>query len=178
MSVQNQSIVFITGLGGTGKSSIWSYFLENPMTGYSFFDFEKGKYDPPEYDKHQTEHLSWRIKQNNWWLEVAANEFKVRGNVSVIIGFSLYPKSMTSLPNAKFFTPESYHFGILTCSEEERKKRLCSLGCEDQWKGHEPWFDEFFKEMKNEGAREIDTSQNSVEQTALTVKEWLESLRT
>lgn len=171
--MKNKSVIFITGLGGTGKSTIWHHFLENPIPGFSFYDFDKGKYKAPPYDKHKTEHHPWRIKQTNWWLKVAHKEYDVRHNILVIMGLSLYPNGLLELPNAKYFKSENIHFGLLTCEPEERKKRLHKRGDSHHWKGHQPWYDEFFEEMKKEGAIEINTTCESIQKTAESIKKWL-----
>ncbi len=41
------------------------------------------------------------------------------------------------------------------------------------WGGHKDWYDEFFASMKAVDAKEFDTTNDSVEQTASEVLLWL-----
>jgi len=165
-----KKIVFIAGIGGTGKTAIVYHFMENPIKGFTFYDFDRGKYKIPPYDSF---HLPWRTKMNNWWLEVAHNEYEIKGNIAVISGICLYPRQIIELPNAKYFKKEDIIFGHLTCEHEVRKKRLFDRGSPHHWKGHIPWYDEFFKEMKDGNAYEIDTTNVSIKEVAEDVKDWL-----
>lgn len=167
-----KQIVFISGLGGTGKSSLVWYFMENPVRGFSFYDFDKGKYKIPPYGEN---HLEWRTNMTKWWLEVGDKEYEVKGNVIVVIGLSLYPQSIFKLYEANSFD-ENICFGHLLCDPDVRKLRLEARGDAHHWGGHKDWYDEFFASMKDVGAREFDTTNDSVEQTAAKVIKWLKKL--
>lgn len=101
-----KKVIFISGLGGTGKSTIFHYFLEHPIPHFSFFDFDHGKFRVPPYSEN---HLAWRTKQNKWWLKVANKEYDVKGNIPVIVGQCLYPSQIIKLPEAKPFGREHIH---------------------------------------------------------------------
>jgi hypothetical protein len=85
-NMSNKKVIFISGIGGTGKTAIVNYFMENPINGFTFYDFDRGKYKIPSYD---SVHLPWRTKMNNWWLKVAHNEYEKKGNIVVISGLCL-----------------------------------------------------------------------------------------
>ncbi|OGZ60733.1 MAG: hypothetical protein A2919_01085 [Candidatus Spechtbacteria bacterium RIFCSPLOWO2_01_FULL_43_12] len=165
-----KKVAFISGLGGTGKTAVYYYFLENPVKTITFYDFDKGKYKSPP---HNEDHLKWRANQNNWWLEVANKEYEVKGNITVVLGLCLYPRQIPQLPNAKYFEQNSFLFGHLTCDHEVRKERLFGRGNPDHWEGVKPWYEEFFQEMKGENVFEIDTTNSSVEEVALKIKDWI-----
>lgn len=165
-----KKVAFISGLGGTGKTAVYFNFLENPIKGFTFFDFDKGKLKSPP---HNEDHLKWRTDQNNWWLEVAHKEYETKGNVSIILGLCLYPRQIPNLPNAQYFEKENFLFGHLICDHEVRKERLFGRGNPDHREGVKPWYEEFFKEMKREDVHEIDTTSSSVEEVALRIKNWI-----
>lgn len=165
-----KKIVFISGLGGTGKSTIVDYFLQHPIDNFTFFDFDKGKYKAPLYDEN---HLEWRKKQTEWWLDVASESITTKNNIAVIVGLSLYPSQILQLPNSAVFGKENIYFGHLTCNASIRKDRLHDRGDSHHWQGHKQWYDEFFEEMNRINAFEIDTSHSIIEETAKTIQNWL-----
>ena len=170
-----KKVIFISGLGGTGKSSVVHYFLENPIKGFTFFDFDKGKYKAPPYDKPHL-HGEWRVKQNRWWLSVANKEYEKNKDIPVVVGLSRYPRQLLSFPEAKEFNQENIHFGLLTCNDDARKERLHGRGDPHHWQGKKDWYDEFFHEMELVNAHVIDTSKLTIEEVAQDIKEWLATI--
>lgn len=167
-----KKVVFISGLGGTGKTAVYYYFLENPVKGFAFFDFDKGKFKTPP---HNEDHLKWRTDQNNWWLEVAHKEYEVKGNITVVLGLCLYPRQIPKLPNAKYFEKDSFLSGHLICDHEVRKERLYGRGNSDHWEGIKPWYEEYFKEMKSTNVYEIDTTKLNIQGVAGKIESWLQA---
>ena len=106
------------------------HFLDNPIKGYTFFDFDKGKFKAPPYNES---HFEWRKKQTKWWLEVANKEFEVKNNIVVIIGLCIYPKQITELSESKTFGKGNIHFAHLICNSEVRKNRLFDRGDSNHW---------------------------------------------
>lgn len=101
------------------------------MKGFSFYDFDKGKYTTPPYGGND---LEWRINMTKWWLKVADKESDVQGVVPVIMGLSLYPEKILHLPEAAAFE-KNIQFAHLFCSPDERKKRLEKRGDAHHWGG-------------------------------------------
>lgn len=168
-----KKVIFISGLGGTGKSTIFHYFLEHPLSHFSFFDFDHGKFRIPPYSEN---HLAWRTKQNKWWLKVANKEFAVKNNISVIVGQCLYPNQIIKLPEAKPFGKEHVHFVHLLTTPNVRKKRLIDRGDQHHFQLHKPWYNDFYKEMTAAHAFEIETSRESVKETAKRIQGWLKKM--
>lgn len=157
-------LAFLTGLSGTGKSTLVRFFRGNPISGWGVFDFDEAGEPVP---KNRSEHHAWRMRQTQWWLSQDFNKD------TVIIGLSLYPSALLMLPEAK---DRSIHFGLLNVSHEVRKERIHERGTPDAWQGVQDWYSEFFEELKRIQAKEFDTEINSAEQTAQEVRAWLQSL--
>jgi len=62
----SKRIFIITGLWGTGKSSIAKHFQMKPLSGFEFYDFDIGGHMPP---KSRHDHLQWRYRQTEYWLQ-------------------------------------------------------------------------------------------------------------
>lgn len=108
---------------------------------------------------------------NRWWMKVAEKECEVKGNVPVILGLCLYPRQIPELEESKEFLKENIFVAHLVADHEDRKKRLMDRGDAHHWKGVIPWYYEFFQEM--EGIFEINTSLQSIEESAKVVRRWL-----
>jgi deoxyadenosine/deoxycytidine kinase len=169
-----KKVIFISGLGGTGKSTMVYHFLENPIYSFTFFDFDKGKLKAPPYNES---HLEWRKQQTKWWLRVANKEFDIKNNITVIIGLCLYPRQIIELPEAKFFGKDNIHFAHLISEHSDRKDRLYNRGDSHHCQGHKPWYDEFFEEMSAVKSFEINTSSLNINDTAKTIQDWLVTIK-
>jgi len=165
------NLVFISGLSGTGKSTIVEHFNKHPMNGWLFYDYDKGKYSVPD---DESEHLDWRKKQSEYWLQLAKENAKNNTNTCVL-GFALYPKNTYELPSAKFFG-NNIHFALIDCSDEERKKRLFGRGTPHHWQGEKDFYAEFRKVNFEHRGKVFDTTNKTVEETAKEIKKWLEGL--
>lgn len=166
--------VFISGLSGTGKSTLVNYFSENPIEGWGFYDFDKGKYEIPE---DESEHLAWRTKQTNYWLEVALQNALEKNIKTAVMGLSLYPETTFELPNANKFDQNDIRFALIHTDDEKRKQRLEQRGTPQHWQGKKDWYDEFYQAMREHGEKEFDTTNQSPEETAQEIKTWLEEIK-
>lgn len=164
-------MVFISGLSGTGKSTIVEYFKTNPVDNWRFYDYDKGKFPVPD---NESKHLEWRKKQSEAWLQKAVKNAKDDINTCVL-GMALYPKNTYELPSAKLFNSD-IHFALIDCSDDERKKRLFDRGTSHHWQGEKDFYAEFRKVNAEHRGKTFDTTNKTVEATAKEVKEWLESL--
>lgn len=166
-----ESIVFISGLSGTGKSTIVDYFSNNPIKGWQFYDYDKGKHPVPA---DESDHLEWRKLQSEYWLQVAKENAEQSIN-TCILGMALYPKNTYELPTAKYFG-DNIHFALIDCEDEERKKRLFDRGTPRHWQGKKDFYAEFRKVNSEHRGKIFDTTDKTIDQTADEIKNWLSSL--
>ncbi len=166
---KNRNIFFITGLSGTGKSALYYYFLENPLKGFAFFDYDESRIklrDSKDID-------DFRIKQYHWWMDIARKTVETNKLTPVIFGHALRPLNILINPLDDFFTFKDHHFGLLTCTNEERKKRLINRGQPHLFEGHKKWHDYYLEDEKKHCEFEIDTTNLKIEEVASKVKEFL-----
>lgn len=109
-------------------------------------------------------------------MKVARKEYDVKNNISVIVGQCLYPSQIMKLPEAKPFGKEHIYFVHLLTAPNVRKKRLYARGDQHHWGGHKPWYDDFFNEMTVAHAFEVETSRESVTDTAKRIQGWLKKI--
>lgn len=164
-------IAFISGLSGTGKSTIVNYFTDHPISGWLFWDYDKGKFPVPD---DEGSHLQWRKSQSEYWLQVALENAKNNINTCVL-GMALYPKNTYEIPLAKQFG-SNIHFALIDCADEERKKRLFDRGTPQHWQGEKDFYAEFRKVNSEHRGKTFDTTNKKVEETAEEIKSWLENL--
>ena len=81
-------LIFINGLGGTGKTAVVNYFKKNPLKGWLFFDFDQGKYPIPN---EKIAIKEWRKKQHIWFLEECLRIQSIDIINICIMGVSLFP---------------------------------------------------------------------------------------
>jgi len=165
------AVVFISGLSGTGKSTIVDFFSCNPVDGWQFYDYDKGKFPVPP---NESEHLVWRKNQSEYWLKVALENAKNNINTCVL-GMALYPENTYKLPSAQYFG-DNIHFALIDCSDEERKKRLFDRGTPHHWQGEKDFYTEFRKVNAEHSNKVFDTTCKTVEQTAGEIENWLKEL--
>ncbi len=110
------NIVFISGLGGSGKSTLVAYFTKHPMQNWKYYDFDKGKYKIPH---SLSKHHGWREKQTDYWLCVACANSKRNIN-TLVFGMCLYPKQIL-IRKPKEIEKKHIHFAYLYCSPSIRK---------------------------------------------------------
>lgn len=165
--------VLINGRGGTGKSTTLHALLENPPKGWIFFDFDNGKFPPPKLGDSGKE---WRHLQHNWWLEVAATQHKTNNLHVCVLGVGIFPWQIHELPNAPLLKPEQFVYGMITCAEATRVKRL---EARDPVRGAEYSAEKFlpiFRKMQDLGVQEFSTENQTPQEVAKEIKTWLESL--
>ncbi|MFA6082277.1 MAG: hypothetical protein WC773_02620 [Patescibacteria group bacterium] len=163
-------IIFISGLSGTGKSALCEYFRNHPISGWSFYDFDKGNEKCPE---DQTEHLSWRTRQMEYWLGVAKDD---QNTNTMIFGLTIYPNQIMDLAKQRQIDPKTIHCALIDCASDERKSRIFKRGTPQHWQGHKDWYDEFYTVMRNECENEFNTTNKSVEKSAKEIRDWITSL--
>jgi len=165
------TIVFISGLSGTGKSTIVDYLRNNPVDGWSLYDYDKGEFTAPADEK---QHLEWRKKQSESWLKIAIENS--RNNIKTcVLGMALYPANTYELPSAKIFG-DNIHLALIDCADEERKKRLFDRGTPEHWQGEKDFYAEFRQLNTEHRGKTFDTTDKTVEETACEIKDWLENL--
>ncbi len=165
-------IVFISGLSGTGKSTIVDYFRNHPVDGWLFYDYDNGKFPVPDDEK---DHLEWRKSQSEYWLQVALKN-QENNTKTCVLGMALYPSNTCELPSAKSFG-NNIHFSLIDCSDDERKKRLFDRGTPQHWQGEKDFYAEFRKVNSEHRGKTFDTTNKTVKETAEEIKDWLEELK-
>jgi len=162
-------IVFVSGLSGTGKSTIKEYFDQNPITEYRVYDFDKGKNKCPEDEKY---HLKWRSDQTEHWLKIGTENLK-KNLGTIIFGLSLYPQNIIKMAERHGIKESQLKFGYLITEDEERKKRLFDRGTPRHWQGEKPWYKIFYQELKDVNAKEFNTSGKKIEVLVGEIIKWM-----
>jgi len=171
--MHNHDVFFVTGLPGTGKSTLYYHFMENPVRGFSFFDFDCGKYTPPAWQEVEGQYHDWLIKQNMWWLEVARQAILKNKCSPVIFGFCLYPSVMLEYCKNTFFKPDDLHFAVLKCDDDVRNKGLQARGEAHLINKNTSWHAEFYKQHNQINSVELNTGDKDVEESAQEIIAWL-----
>lgn len=160
--IKEKYIVFVSGLSGTGKSSLKEYFDGHPIERYRVYDFDKGKY---KYPKEEKDHLTWRRKQTEYWLDVSASNLQ-KNLGSMIFGLSLYPENIIKTAQQKSIDCTRLKFVYLTTEDKTRKERLFKRGTPQHWQGEKEWYTEFYKKQNNVGAIQLDTTHLNIDDSA------------
>lgn len=162
-------IAFLSGLSGTGKSTLVGHFREHPLKGWLIFDFDEGNEPVP---KDREKHHEWRKRQSEWWLHRSIENAQ-QGKKTAVFGLSLYPSAMKALPIAQQIGVGHIHFALLDADHEVRKSRIMQRENTSAWQGIQPWYEEFYQEMRASSAKVFDTTSVKPEETAKEVREWL-----
>lgn len=161
-------IVFISGLSGTGKTTLVDYFKYHPISRWEVFDFDKGIEPVPE---DRSKHFEWRKSQTEYWLSIALERVKVGVN-TMIIGLCLYPQQIREIAEGRNIDPSSIRYAYLTCNSAERERRLLAQNASHRF-GDGKWHEEFFAIMQKDCERQFDTTNKPIEQVAVEIIEWL-----
>ncbi len=172
--MSSPKVVFITGLSGTGKSTLVEYFLAHPLSNWQFHDFDRGELPIPD---NQSDHLDWRRQQTSRWLDKALENFNERSVNTAVLGLSLYPEDTFALAAAKKIGRKNIYFSLIHTDPVVRQKRLIHRGTPQHWQGHKPWYDEFYGKLKEVEAPIFDTTEESLEITGNKIAVWLRSLK-
>ena len=167
-----KKVRFITGLWGTGKSSIVEYLNTKSFSNYVFIDFDFGGGHIPPTDR--TLHKEWRIRQTKYWLKYGYS-ITEENKTAIICGMSLYPSQLLELSQAKKFDPADIAFAHLTCSDTVRRKRLSQRGDEHIFE-FKPWYNDWRSDLLKHNSYEIDTSSLTIEQVSAKVIKWLSDI--
>jgi len=172
-----KKVVFISGLAGTGKSAQYFYFLENPLQGFQYFDYDRGKYPILRFRDDPEKNRQYRMMQNEWWLRVAEQTCETHHLIPVIFGHCLVPEAMKELLPKTGFTFNDLHFGLLACSDEERELRLNMRTYPAPFESKDsPELKWFLNKTSKYSEINIDNTHLSIQETALIIKEYLHTL--
>ena len=164
-------ISLITGLPGSGKTTIANQFQNKPLDGWQSFDFDKGKYKIPPTDNTEVQY-----KQLVWWLEKAANLYRTDGTKSVIFGFWGFPENLERAITEAGVEVEAVKIGYLYADIYALKSRKIVRGEKQLYDGElTGWKKAFIEALDEIGARRFDTTNATVEETYKEVKDWLRS---
>lgn len=169
-----KTVVFISGLSGTGKTSVYRHFLENPLKGFHFFDYDNSNYVVQPSDKKP----NWqKIIQFNWWLTVAKRTIQTNHLTPVILGTCPSPSIIKEYMDLEYFDFDHLRFALLKCNPEVRKARLQHRGQPELFHSHLPWHDVYLKDFKRFQEFEIDTADYSIDEVEANLLEYLHHLQ-
>lgn len=159
-------IAFIVGQGGSGKTTLVNYLNNNPVGGWLFFDFDKGDVIKP-HTKDLIKLQPWVEAQRNFWLkEVRSPKYKNK-NIA-LFGVGLFPW--------KVGDPKDISFAYLECNQDSRKDRLIKRGDPHIWEAYQKDITTIVNRLDEYGAKKFDTENNTIEESATQIKNWLENL--
>lgn len=164
-------IVFISGLGGTGKTTTVEYFKSHSLPGWKVYDFDSGSEPCPHV---LSEHLAWRTRENEYWLSIAAQNAKQNIN-TMIIGMCLYSRQIREMAERMNIDALLIRYAYLICEPTERKRRLFAQNAPQRWRDV-PWHEEFLMTMRNECEKEFDTTRKTIEEVAGEITRWLKGI--
>ena len=162
-----RKIVFIVGQGGSGKTTLVSYFQKHLVKNWLFFDFDNGVKVKP-HTKNLKLLGEWVDKQRNYWLkEVRSLKY---GNKNIcLFGVGLFPWKVGDLK-------KDAYFGYLSLDQDTRKQRLDERGDPHLWAAYQKDISDIVKKLDQAGAKRIDNTNRPIKETAQEIKNWLESL--
>ena len=167
-------LVFINGLGGTGKTEVVNYFKKNHLKGWLFFDFDQGKYPIPNEKLAIKE---WWKKQHIWFLEECLRIQSIDKINICIMGVSLFPWDLRVLEEkGEIINKNISQYAYLYCNPEIRKLRLEARGDAHLFEGDLEKYKVVIEKFNKEGAKSFDTSYKSVDKVADDIAVWLKSL--
>lgn len=159
-------IVFISGQGGSGKTTLVKYFAEHPIDNWLFFDFDEGAVIKP--DTTNMEELAvWVKSQREHWLEEVRLP-KYKDKDICLFGVGLFPW--------KVGHPDDVVYAYLSVDQNLRKDRLIDRGDPHLWEAYQKDIGDIVRRLDEAGAKKFDNSNRPVEETAKEIKEWLENL--
>jgi hypothetical protein len=167
-----KNIVFVSGLSGTGKSTLKEYFDKNPIDDFLVYDFDKGRKKCPKNEKL---HHEWRTKQTGYWLDLAIDNLD-KGAGTIIFGLCCDPQYIIKIAQSKKLDDTKLKFAYLTTESDERKQRLFDRGTPRHWQGEKPWYKDFYQQLDDVGAKEFNSSNKKVEDWAEEIINWLEQI--
>lgn len=162
-SKMDANIVFISGQGGSGKTTLVKYFKENPVENWLFFDFDEGAVEKP--DTTDMEKLAvWVSAQREYWLKEVRNK-KYSGKNICLFGVGLFPW--------KVGYPDDVKYAYLAVDQDLRKDRLISRGDPHLWEAYQKDISDIVRKLDDAGAKRIENSHRPIEETAHEIRDWL-----
>jgi dephospho-CoA kinase len=159
-------IVFISGQGGTGKTTLVKYFEINPIDNWLFFDFDEGAVQKPNTTDMEKLAVWVKSQREHWLKEVRLPKYKDK-NIC-LFGVGLFPW--------KVGHPDDVIYAYLSVDQNLRKDRLIDRGDPHLYEAYQKDITDIVQKLDEVGAKKFDNSNHPIEETAKEIKGWLESL--
>ncbi len=159
-------IVFISGQGGSGKTTLVKYFENNPVDNWLFFDFDEGAVEKPDTTDMEKLAVWVKAQRENWLKEVRSEKYA--GKNICLFGVGLFPW--------KVGFPDDVKYAYLSVDQNLRKDRLIDRGDPHLYEAYQKDINDIVKRLDEAGAKKFDNSNRPIDQTAEEIKDWLNKL--
>jgi adenylate kinase family enzyme len=172
MDTSSKKIALITGLPGSGKTTIANEFQQKPLDDWHSFDFDKGKFKIPP-----TENTETQYKQLVWWLHKSESLLAEDGGNCVIFGFWGFPDTLDKAITETGIASEMIMLGYLHADLDTLRSRKIVRGGKKKYRDTlTGWKKAFITDLEEIGAKRFDTSEATADEVYQDIKQWLNGI--